>query len=215
MSIWRNHAKMKKQTYLRGLGIIILLYLFVLIFDGTIIKNLEIGKKFLQEEVKHGNFWAKIDKKEESGQINSKIMPEILSSEYKRKNTQVERKQQQKQPRNLSNRNSKNIKNTIDQRSKMNEKAKNDQKVPKTIKKTKIQTITNDLKTVLRNIVQRGFNDNEQNLCKRGYYLLKGMKKCEPWLTCDDINNRNILQKKAQLGGGVGKLVSLLDLRIP
>lgn len=70
-----------------------------------------------------------------------------------------------------------------------------------------IPPIPNDLKMILGKILQRDFHDDRQDSCEKGFYLLKGMSSCEPWLSCEQINDGKILKKMKKIGGGVGKLV--------
>jgi len=51
-----------------------------------------------------------------------------------------------------------------------------------------------------------------ERTCKNGYFKLSSMRKCHIWLNCDEI--LKMKDRKRKIGGGVGKLVTILYIFI-
>lgn len=68
--------------------------------------------------------------------------------------------------------------------------------------------VPNNFLKTLEGILKRDYDDGSR--CAVGYYRLRGMKECKPWLTCNEINNQTVLTKAKYIAGGIGKVVSIV-----
>ncbi|XP_039258959.2 protein O-mannose kinase-like [Styela clava] len=69
-----------------------------------------------------------------------------------------------------------------------------------------VTEIPDELKPVLSKLLRRSFETESTIPCEYGYFRMDGMEKCQPWLGCEEIKDKNILKEGNVLGGGIGKI---------